>query len=138
MDKEKKETLLYQSTGLFLPRKFQDFLDIYHVGNDNTTFYITNWTIMHFLSGVLIAYILSLYKYKLTKQQIFIIAFVIHTGWECWQIFVDIVTFHKPKYQSNDFVDSRTIDTLRGKLDVIVDTIAFMLGVSLYVYLKKL
>jgi hypothetical protein len=122
MNEEKKETLLLQSAGLFLPRKIQDFLDIYHVGNDKSTFYITNWTLMHFLSGVLIAYILSLYKYKLNKQQIFITAFLIHTAWEIWQI----------------FVGSTPIYTTRGQLDFIVDTLAFMLGVALYVYLKKL
>lgn len=78
--------------------------------------------LLFILSGVLIAYILSLYKYKLTKQQIFITAFLIHTAWEIWQI----------------LVESTPIHTFRGQLDVFVDTLAFMLGAVLYVYLKKL
>ena len=101
----------YHSADLFLPTSVQKVLGYYYVGSDTSKFYLTNWSILHFLSGIATAYFLQ----SRTKQ-IYLVSFLIHTMWELWQI----------------LVRKTPIGTLRGQIDTVVDTILFMLGVVVY------
>jgi hypothetical protein len=114
------ENILFKSGDLFLPKQVRDFLEYYYVGNDRSILYITNWTIIHFLSGVLTAYFLR-ERTRYSDTRIYLIAFLIHTLWELWQI----------------FGENTPIGTLRGQIDVLVDTAAYMLGAWAYIQFKK-
>jgi len=107
-------TILFKSGDLFLPKSVRNVLEYYYIGNSKSIFYITNWTVIHFLSGVLMAYYLFS---RFTIQQVYIISFLVHTIWELWQI----------------FGENTPIRTLRGQIDIGVDTISYMLGVWMYI-----
>ena len=111
------QDILFRSGDLFLPTQLRNVLEYYYIGNDRTIFYITNWSIIHFLSGILFAYFYRDYETK----YIFIITFLIHSIWEMWQI----------------YGENTKIGTLRGKVDVFVDTVLYMTGVFVYVKLLR-
>lgn len=107
------EDILYRSGDVFLPKRARTFLEKYHIGGPTSTFYVTNWSIVHFLSGVLTAWILVNYfpTYALYKT-----GFWIHTAWEYWQIFIGMTKYY----------------TVRGALDIVVDTLFFMGGMIFF------
>lgn len=94
---------LCKTGDLLLPKSVRRILETYILGNDNTLLYVTYWTIVHFLSGFFLVYFFQISYWN---------GFLIHTVWEVYQILVRNTPFH----------------TLRGKLDVFVDTTMFMLG----------
>lgn len=108
--------LLYRSGDLFLPLWVRQILERYHIGNDRTVFYITNWSIVHLLSGVLTGYIL-LEKYP--SLPYYTTGFIVHTIWEFWQIFIGMTKWK----------------TARGSMDIFVDTAMFMIGMFLFLRL---
>lgn len=109
------KSVLFKAGDLFLPTGLRKFLEYYHVGDNHSVFYISNWTVVHFLSGVFLAkYFVSQKNY--TSNLILFYTFVIHTFWELFQIYGKNTPIH----------------TLRGKVDVLVDTVAYMLGVIVY------
>jgi hypothetical protein len=110
--------MLYRSGDVFLPKPVRDILQRYWVGSDKSVFYLTNWSVIHFLSGIMTAYFLFQNK---TKENIYFIAFLIHTLWELWQIFIGMTPIH----------------TLRGQVDTVVDTVLFMAGVWVYLNFDK-
>lgn len=112
--------ILFKSGDLFLPKQVRAFLEYYHVGNSRSVFYISNWTFVHFFSGVLTAYLLAT-RTKYSTQKILLVTFLIHTLWELWQI----------------YGENTPIATLRGQVDVLVDTTAYMLGVLAYIQSRK-
>lgn len=112
------EDILFKSGDLFLPKSVRSLLEYYYVGNDKTVFYITNWTVIHFLSGILFAYLFKFFSIA----EILISTFLVHSIWELWQI----------------YGENTKISTLRGQVDVLVDTIAYMIGVCYYIYFKKI
>lgn len=86
----------YASGDLFLPKEVRNLLETYIIGNDTSLFYITVWSFMHLLSGVLFALVSdSLQGYMVT-----------HTIWEIWQIYIKMTPIHK----------------LRGAIDIFTDT----------------
>lgn len=105
---------LFKSGDLFLPRRVLNYLEYYWAGNDSSLIYISNWTIVHFISGVLTAIILHWY----TFQDPILVSFLVHSIWEAWQI-----------YGKNT-----KIGTMRGFLDVLMDTLFYMIGVLLTLY----
>jgi len=103
------EDILFRSGDLFLPTPVRAFLETYYIGSDTSLFYITNWTFVHALVGV----VLALYLFpSMTKEAAMWRIFWIHSAWELWQIIGKNTPIH----------------TLRGILDVFVDTTATMLG----------
>jgi hypothetical protein len=102
--------VLFLSGDLFLPKPLRTFLETYHVGNDRSLLYITNWSLVHVVSGFLLAWIL-VERYQSTHP--YWVGFQIHTAWEIWQLVV-----------------RNTPWTLRGFLDVGMDTLLFMLGMA--------
>jgi hypothetical protein len=112
--------ILFKSGDLFLPKQVRAFLEYYYIGNLKSTLYITNWTIIHFLSGIITAYLLAT-RTNYATQKILLVSLLIHTLWELWQI----------------YGENTPIWTRRGQVDVFVDTVAYMVGVAAFVYLKK-
>lgn len=106
------EQILFKSGDLFLPTKVRNFLEYYYIGNKESVFYITNWSFIHFLSGILFAYFFR----KFGATEILIIVFLIHCIWETWQI-----------YGKNT-----PIQTARGRVDTAVDTLLFMTGATVF------
>ena len=112
--------VLFNTGDLFLPKKVNIFLRIYIIGNDNSYFYLNYWSMVHFMSGIIFGFLID--KYLLTPESNKLInnyyfkAFILHTYWELWQI----------------FIENTDITTTRGTVDTIVDTVFFMSGVVLF------
>ena len=103
------EDILFRSGDLFLSKHVRTFLESYYMGSDTSILYITNWTVVHLLVGV----VLALYMFpSMPKEAALWRIFWIHSAWELWQIIGQNTPIH----------------TLRGILDVMVDTSATMLG----------
>jgi hypothetical protein len=103
------QAILFQSGDLFLPKSVRAFLEHYYVGSDTSLVYITNWTFIHFLVGV----VLARYLYQtMTATNTLWRVFWIHTLWELWQIIGRNTPIH----------------TARGILDIGMDTFATMFG----------
>lgn len=114
-----KESWIYHSGDIFLPTEVRTILKYYWLGNDRSIFYITNWTLVHMFSGVLTGYSLSIW---FPKVSLFWTGLFIHTLWELWQMAIGMTP----------------IRTLRGQVDTVVDTIAFLIGVYVYTrYIRK-
>ncbi len=80
-------------------------LERYWIGDDTSLVYVTNWTLVHFLSGVLTVWVFPSVS--------FWGAFWIHTACELWQIVVGNTPWR----------------TARGQMDILVDTLFYMAGV---------
>ena len=98
--------VLCQSGDLFLPPRFRMVLETYLIGDDSSLFYVTYWTLIHFMSGIFVAYLKASY----------LTGFLLHTLWEAYQILITNTPFH----------------TLRGRVDILTDTAAFILGMIAY------
>lgn len=107
------EDILFRSGDLFLPTWLRDFLEYYYIGNSKSVFYVSNWSFIHFFTGVLVAESLLKWRKGYTRFEIILITFLIHTLWELWQIYGKNTPIH----------------TLRGQVDVLVDTMFYMAGV---------
>lgn len=88
-----------------MPTSVRRVLETYWIGNDQSLIYVTNWTLVHFLSGVLLVWAVPTVSGRT--------AFWVHSAWEAWQILVGNTPWR----------------TTRGQLDVLVDTLFFMAGV---------
>ena len=100
---------LFLSGDLFLPTSVRTVLERYWIGNDRSLVYITNWSLMHILSGILTGWLLMRYA---PDWDYYWSGFVIHSLWEVWQILVKNTPYW----------------TLRGRIDVVMDTLLFMGG----------
>lgn len=109
---------LYESGNFFISGRLKQFLDHYYIGDDNSIFYFSNWSIVHFLSGIIIGYILTQILDITCIKIIYIHGFIIHSIWELWQILV-----------------KNTKLNIRGIVDISVDTICFMIGLYIYIYI---
>jgi hypothetical protein len=114
------QDILFRSGDLFLPTPVRNFLEYYYIGDNKSVFYVTNWSLVHFFTGILVASFLLKRKkmYRINNLEIILITFIIHTIWELWQI-----------YGKNT-----PIYTLRGQIDVLVDTAFYMTGVLILLY----
>lgn len=111
--------ILYSSGDVFLPKLVKDFLAKDLVGNHRRTFYISNWSLIHLLSGMLVGYIIIYFNFSKTGilgvEEYYLKMFAIHTIWEMWQIFIGMSRPLSLVGQSNI-------------VDTIIDTILFMIG----------
>ena len=113
MNKEYINNIIYNSGDGFLPEKIKYLLGIDLIGSSKKTFYGSGWSILHFISGILIGYIYlyldndrRLYYYKM---------FILHTFWELWQALIGMSRPYKLTGRSN-------------LVDTILDTIFFIFG----------
>jgi hypothetical protein len=105
--------VIYDSGDLFLPEKIKRVLEIDLIGSSKKTFYISIWSLIHVVSGVILGYIYLYLNYDTrfyTNNM-----FVIHTIWEFWQILIGMSKPHKFSGGGN-------------LLDIVLDTILFMIG----------
>lgn len=122
MTKSLREILLH-SGDIFLSPKVNKFLLTDLVGNKNETFYISNWSLVHLITGIIFGYIVNEYLVLETSTLLidnyYFKMFILHTIWELWQVFISM---------SNPF----KLIGHNNLIDTIVDTLLFMLGAYIY------
>jgi hypothetical protein len=106
-------SIIYSSGDVFLPDNIKKILATDLIGESKKSFYISGWSIVHLMNGIIFGYIYlyfkwdsRLYTYKL---------FIIHTLWEFWQVLIGMSSPCRLTGRSN-------------LIDIIMDTILFMLG----------
>ena len=119
MDKEYIKEILYNSGDIFLPENVKTILRADIIGSSKKTFYISGWSINHFISGILVGYLYLYFKYDVTRYALNML--IIHTFWEVWQILIGISKPYK-------------ITGTNNIIDTIIDTLLFMGGA--YITLK--
>lgn len=110
--------LARNSGDLFLPTPVRRFLYQNIIGSNDTLFYISYWSIIHFISGIATFFILPA---TYTPRQMVWAGMVIHTIWELWQKFIGM-----------------TIWDLRGAIDTIMDSLLFGIGLVITIYWRRL
>lgn len=117
-----RRSVWYRSGDAFLPTPLRTFLRTYLIGGPASTFYITYWSIVHLLSGILFA-TLSLAIKPFSLRTTLLSGFAVHTLWEVWQIAIGM---SRPLALSgsNNFVD------------ICMDTLLFLLGIWLVFILQ--
>jgi hypothetical protein len=122
MTKPLREILLH-SGDLFLSPTINKFLLTDIIGDKNKTFYISNWSIVHLITGIIFGYIVDEYlvldSSKLLIDNYYFKMFMLHNIWELWQIFISM---------SNPF----TLVGHNNLIDTILDTSLFMIGSAIY------
>lgn len=106
-----KESWIYRSGDLWLPKRTVRSLDTYVIGDEKSLFYINYWHGMHFLSGVLFG---VLHLFFLRVQHPFYVYIFLHTLWEAWQLWIGMT---KPN--------------IRGVIDITTDTCVGLFGLFL-------
>lgn len=109
-----KDSFIYKSGDIWLPKNIVQFLHTYVVGNDSTLFYINYWHGMHFLSGILFGYFFSFFP----LQHPLYAYLLLHTLWEIWQLWIGM-----------------TRPNLRGIIDILVDTFMGLAGLRFIIFL---
>jgi hypothetical protein len=107
------QNIIYSSGDVFLPEKIKNILASDLIGTSEKTFYVSGWSIVHLINGIIIGYI-----YLYFKGDIKVYAFkmfIIHTAWEFWQMLIGMAKPYKLTGRSN-------------LIDTIMDTIFFMFG----------
>jgi hypothetical protein len=105
--------IIYTSGDVFLPESIKNILTIDIIGSSKNTFYVSGWSIVHFINGILFGYLYIYYGYNPNKY--FLNMLILHIFWELWQI---VIGMSKPF----SLVGSSNI------VDIIMDTIFFMAG----------
>jgi len=105
--------VLYNSGDVFLPKQIKELLDTTLYASENKSFYVNGWTFIHIFSGILFGYLYLYIGYP--KSNYFYNMLVLHTLWELWQILIGM---------SKPF----TLTGHNNRIDIFVDTIAFMCG----------
>lgn len=113
MDKEYWKNILYNSGDMFLPMWLRKFLEQDIIGSSSKTFYISYWSIIHFINGLFVGFLYLHLGYN--KQHYLSTMFIIHLLWEMWQTIIGMAKPYRLTGPSN-------------LIDTIMDTILFMLG----------
>ena len=113
MNKNNIQNIIYSSGDVFLPEKVKNILKTELIGDSKKTFYVSNWSIIHSINGIIIGFIYLYFKWD-SKVYMFKM-FIIHTIWEFWQTLIGMSNPLKLTGRGN-FIDT------------IIDTILFMLG----------
>jgi len=113
MNKTYLQNIIYNSGDAFLPEKIKKILGTDLIGTSNKTFYISGWSIVHFINGIIIGYIYLYFKGGIKLYVLKML--IIHTIWEFWQFLIGMSNPYKLTGRSN-------------LIDTIMDTILFMLG----------
>jgi hypothetical protein len=114
MNKSSIQNIIYNSGDVFLPEKVKDILGTDLIGTSKKTFYVSGWSIVHLINGIIFGY---LYLYFKGDNRFYMFKlFIMHTIWEFWQMLIGMSKPYKLTGSSN-------------LVDTIMDTIFFMLGV---------
>jgi hypothetical protein len=113
MNKIYLENIIYNSGDAFLPEKIRNILGTDLIGTSKKTFYVSGWSIIHIINGIIFGYI---YLYFKGDRRLYMFnLFLLHTLWEFWQTLIGMAKPYKLTGRSN-------------LIDSIMDTIFFMLG----------
>jgi hypothetical protein len=107
------QNIIYSSGDVFLPENIKTILATDIIGTTTKTFYVSGWSIVHLINGIIIG---CLYLYFKGNIQFYNFKlFIIHTIWELWQMLIGMSKPYKLTGRSN-------------LIDTIIDTILFMSG----------
>lgn len=109
-----KDSLLYQSGDLFFNQEIRAFLETPLVGSYQEPFYLTYWSILHLVSGFFFALISKSY----------LAGFMVHSTWELWQVYIGM---NKPW----------NLIGHNGLVDIITDTLLFLGGMAMAIYIAE-
>ena len=126
MNKDLLKKIIYSSGDIFFPENIKRILSTDIIGTSKKTFYISGWSIVHVISGIIFGYLYLYFNYDIRFYTLKMLAF--HTIWELWQVLTDVAKPYKLTGNGN-LVDS------------IMDTIFFMMGayiIWLYQIKKKI
>jgi hypothetical protein len=105
--------IIYSSGDVFLPERIKRVLAYDLIGSHDDTFYISGWSILHLISGLIIGSLYLHFKYKVHLY--FPVMFTLHISWELWQALIRMSNPHRLTGRSN------IVDTL-------MDTFLFLAG----------
>ena len=106
--------IIYNSGDFFLPKRVKKILDTDLIGTHKKTFYISGWSIVHTITGIIMGYMYLYFKFD--SKSYFLKLFIMHTFWELWQM---VIGMSKPYRLTGG----------GNLIDTIMDTILFMVGV---------
>ena len=106
--------IIYNSGDVFLPEKIKKKLMYDIIGSHNNTFYISGWSLIHFINGLIFGILYLFFNFN--KKNYFKNLFILHTCWEIWQTIIGMAKPYKMTGSSNI-------------IDTIVDTVLFMSGI---------
>ena len=113
MNKTWLKQLIYNSGDIFLPERVKKILSIDFVGSSKKTLYVSGWSIIHAINGIIAGYIYLYFKWN---RKLYILKLlIIHTIWELWQTIIGMAKPYKLTGRSN-------------LIDSLLDTLFFMLG----------
>ena len=113
MNKTWLNQLIYNSGDIFLPKRIKKILLIDLVGSSKKTLYVSGWSIIHLINGIISGYIYLYFKWN---RKLYILKLlIIHTIWELWQTIIGMAKPYKLTGRSN-------------LIDSLLDTLFFMLG----------
>ena len=105
--------IIYSSGDVFLPEKVKKILGTDLIGTSKKTFYVSGWSIVHLINGIIFGYLYLYFKGDIRLYTFRM--FIIHNIWEVWQMLIGMSKPYKLTGRSN-------------LIDTIMDTIFFMLG----------
>ena len=113
MNKTNIQNTIYNSGDIFLPEKVKIMLITDLIGSSKKTFYISSWSIIHLINGIIFGCLYLYFNYDIRFYTLKL--FIIHTIWEMWQI---LIGMSKPY----NLIGSNNL------MDTILDSIFFMSG----------
>lgn len=112
-----KDGLLFRSGDFFFSREIRQFLHTFIYGSYESTIYITYWSVLHFISGILTSYVLKTYMPYIIHS--YVVGFILHSLWEVWQVYIGMSRPWNWKGHN-------------GFTDLFLDTGLFMAGMYVY------
>ena len=113
MNKKDMYNLIYNSGDVFLPEKIKTILLTDLIGSSMKTFYISGWSLVHLMNGIIAGY---LYLYFKGDSRLYTFKLlVLHALWELWQMLIGMAKPYKLTGRSN-------------LIDTLMDTLFFMMG----------
>ena len=119
IDKEYIKEIIFSSGEILLPDSVKNPLTANIIGSSKKTFYISGWSIIHIINGLIVGFLYLFFNYDIKRYAINML--IIHTVWEVWQMLIGMSKPYKLTGSNN-------------LIDTIMDTLLFMLGA--YVILK--
>lgn len=113
MNKINIQNIIYNSGDIFLPEHIKIMLRKDLIGSSKKTFYLSRWSIVHLINGIIFGYLYLYFNYDIQFYALKL--FIIHTIWEMWQI---LIGMSKPYNLTGN----------NNLMDTILDTIIFMSG----------
>ena len=130
-----KDGLFFRSGDLFLNKRMRKFLETFLYGSYESNIYITYWSVLHFISGILVALILRTYMPHI--QHPYSVGFAGHTLWEGWQVYIgmSLVQFRTSQAPHNGASRPWNWKGHNGFTDLVMDSALFMAGMYAYNWL---